>query len=132
MKKLIITVALLLVSLFLSAQDRDSVVVLPSHIADSVILDLEYKDYLVYELHKRDSSIAVYNTDLAQRLTLIKTLQLSVDEYKVLISKIEENDKIYERKTINDKKKINHLQRKAFGLGTLSVLELVIIFLLLL
>lgn len=132
MKKLIITVALLLVSLFLSAQDKDSVVVLPSHIADSVILDLEYKDYLVYELHKRDSSIAVYTTDLAERLTLVKTLQLNVDEYKVLVSKLEEDEKIYERKNVNDRKKINHLQRKAFGLGTLSVLELVIIFLLLL
>jgi hypothetical protein len=138
MRKILLTISFVLALLPLQAQQvemkQDGVVVIPSHIAEKVILDLEEKDRLVVELNKADSVIRVYEMEIASRGQLVREMKLTVDEYTVLVEKLEtEMDnmaKDYSKSKKENRQKIRNLQLKNALVQIIAIGELVLIILL--
>lgn len=135
MKKIVLAISLILALSVFPAMSQDikadGVVVIPSHIADSVILDLEEKDRLLVELRKRDSVLTVYELELGSRKQIIKEVQLTADEYKVLVKKLEDEMDMMASNQSNERKQyrrqVTRLKIENFGLKALAVIELVLL-----
>lgn len=125
MKKLLIVWMLSILTVFpLQAQE---VVILPKEIAEELLLDAEQKDKYIIELNKRDSTLTVYEAELQNRTKAIRECVLTVDEYKVLITKLEANETDLKSIAKDQRRQINKLKIKNTLGAVLMIAETIII-----
>lgn len=112
MKKLILSLLLLIASLGVRGQE----ISLPVKVVDSIIVDLARYDILKIEYSKLDSVATIQVEELATRKKELIQAKLTIDDYKLLVSKIERDRKI-------EKEKVRKLQRKIKWLKITHVLR---------
>lgn len=135
--RLLIFLILFLPPIFMRGQEviipaDGTVVVLPRNVVEQLYLDAVDKDILIHELSISDSTIRVYETDLAKRKTLLKECVLTVDEYKVMIKVLAQNEQLTKDENKTLKKIIRQLRFSNGWKSIVIVVEFVLIIILVL
>jgi hypothetical protein len=122
MKKIIASLLFCLVSLVSWSQE----ISLPVSVVDSIIIDLARYDILKVEYSKLDSVVSIQTVELATRKQELKEAKLTVDQYKMLVQKLEKSGQITEKELKKANNKIRWL-KIAHVLRTVGEVAIIII-----
>lgn len=123
MKKLIFSLLLILTGLICVGQSIDDIS-LPTHVVDSIILDLADYDRLKVDYDSIKSTVTIYEIELENRMTIIREAIITVDEYTVLVQMLQEQGKLKDERIKVAYNKINKLR---FGHVVRTVVEALIV-----
>lgn len=128
MRKVILSIlAFIVLFFFILLRVQGQEISLPTPVVDSIILELADYDRLRLEYDTLESRVRIYEAELTNRTEALREATITVDEYAVLVEKLQTKIEIKEDKLVTAKKKINKLR---FSHVVRTIVEIAIVVLL--